>query len=61
MTQAIKEGRRVVRARYGVDPDTCTGDHSCIRISGCPSLTITDNPEGVRCWASQNYMMEGDE
>ena len=34
------EGKRVVRERFGVDADTCTGDHSCIRLSGCPSLTI---------------------
>ena len=33
-------GERVVRERFGVDSDTCTGDHSCIRLSGCPSLTI---------------------
>ncbi len=46
--KAIREGRRVVRARYGVDPDTCTGDHSCIRLSGCPSLTIKDNPDPLR-------------
>ena len=46
--QAIKEGKRVVQARYGVDPETCTGDHSCIRISGCPSLTIADNPDPMR-------------
>lgn len=46
--KAIREGKRVVRARYGVDPDTCTGDHSCIRLSGCPSLTIRDNPDPLR-------------
>ncbi|OFX00522.1 MAG: indolepyruvate ferredoxin oxidoreductase [Alphaproteobacteria bacterium RIFCSPHIGHO2_12_FULL_63_12] len=46
--KAIREGKRVVRARYGVDPDTCTGDHSCIRLSGCPSLTIKDNPDPLR-------------
>ena len=38
--QKLREGRRVVRTRFGVDADTCTGDHSCIRISACPSLTI---------------------
>ncbi len=38
--KAIAEGRRVVRTRYGVDEDTCTGDHSCIRLSGCPTLTV---------------------
>jgi len=46
--KAIKEGRRVVRERFGVDPDTCTGDHSCIRLSGCPSLTIKPNPDPLR-------------
>lgn len=46
--KAIKAGKRVVRARFGVDPDTCTGDHSCIRLSGCPSLTIRDNPDPLR-------------
>ncbi|MEX0645429.1 MAG: indolepyruvate ferredoxin oxidoreductase subunit alpha, partial [Parvularculaceae bacterium] len=48
MQKAIKEGKRVVRARFGVDPDTCTGDHSCIRLSGCPSLTLRDNPDPLR-------------
>lgn len=46
--KAIKDGKRVVRSRFGVDEDTCTGDHSCIRISGCPSLTIKDNPDPLR-------------
>lgn len=46
--KAIAEGKRVVRQRYGVDSDTCTGDHACIRISGCPSLTIKDNPDPMR-------------
>jgi indolepyruvate ferredoxin oxidoreductase alpha subunit len=46
--KAIKDGRRVVRERFGVDPDTCTGDHSCIRLSGCPSLTVKDNPDPLR-------------
>jgi indolepyruvate ferredoxin oxidoreductase alpha subunit len=41
-------GRRVVRERFGVDSDTCTGDHSCIRLSGCPSLTIKPNPDPLR-------------
>jgi indolepyruvate ferredoxin oxidoreductase alpha subunit len=46
--KAIKSGKRVVRERFGVDPDTCTGDHSCIRLSGCPSLTIKPNPDPLR-------------
>ncbi len=48
MHRAIQAGQRVVRERYGVDPDTCTGDHSCIRLSGCPSLTIRPNPDPLR-------------
>jgi indolepyruvate ferredoxin oxidoreductase, alpha subunit len=46
--KAIAEGKRVVRERFGVDPETCTGDHSCIRLSGCPSLTVKDNPDPLR-------------
>lgn len=46
--KAVAEGRRVVRERFGVDPDTCTGDHSCIRLSGCPSLAIKPNPDPLR-------------
>ena len=41
-------GKRVVRVKYGVDEDTCTGDHSCIRLSGCPTLTLKDNPDPLR-------------
>ena len=44
----IDSGERVVRERFGIDPDTCTGDHSCIRLSGCPSLTIKPNPDLLR-------------
>ena len=46
--KSIDEGQRVVRERFGVDADTCTGDHSCIRLSGCPSLTIAPNPDLLR-------------
>jgi indolepyruvate ferredoxin oxidoreductase alpha subunit len=45
---AVKKGERRVRARFGVDPDVCTGDHSCIRLSGCPSLTVAPNPDPLR-------------
>jgi indolepyruvate ferredoxin oxidoreductase, alpha subunit len=41
-------GERTVRQRFGVDAETCTGDHSCIRLSGCPSLTIAPNPDPLR-------------
>ena len=39
-TAALKNGERVERQRFGVDEETCTGDHSCMRLSGCPTLTI---------------------
>lgn len=44
--EAVKAGRRVVKERFGVDEDVCTGDHACIRLSGCPSLSVkhTDDP-----------------
>ncbi|MET0858685.1 MAG: indolepyruvate ferredoxin oxidoreductase subunit alpha [Telluria sp.] len=48
MKQALDSGARVVRERFGIDSDTCTGDHSCIRLSGCPSLTIKPNPDPLR-------------
>jgi indolepyruvate ferredoxin oxidoreductase alpha subunit len=38
--KAIKEGRRMEVPRFGVDADVCTGDHACIRLSGCPSLSL---------------------
>ncbi len=41
--KAVKDGKRMMRERFGVDADTCTGDHACIRLSGCPSLTIKPN------------------
>lgn len=46
LSAALKRGERVVRERFGVDEDVCTGDHACIRLSGCPSLSVkhTDDP-----------------
>jgi indolepyruvate ferredoxin oxidoreductase alpha subunit len=44
----LARGERVVRVRFGVDEAICTGDHSCIRLSGCPSLTVKPNPDPLR-------------
>jgi indolepyruvate ferredoxin oxidoreductase alpha subunit len=44
----LKAGKRVVRVKYGVDEDVCTGDHACIRLSGCPTLTLKDSPDPLR-------------
>jgi len=46
--QKLAAGERVVRTRFGIDDDVCTGDRACIRLSGCPSLTIKDNPDPLR-------------
>src|SRR5262245_17798533 len=45
---ALKGGERVVRTRFGVDEDVCSGDHSCIRLSGCPSLTVKDSSDPLK-------------
>jgi indolepyruvate ferredoxin oxidoreductase alpha subunit len=44
----LKKGERVVRVKYGVDEDVCNGDHACIRLSGCPTLTLKDNPDPLK-------------
>jgi indolepyruvate ferredoxin oxidoreductase alpha subunit len=44
--KSVRDGQRMVRERFGVDEDICSGDHACIRLSGCPSLSVkhTDDP-----------------
>jgi indolepyruvate ferredoxin oxidoreductase alpha subunit len=44
----LKAGARVVTPRFGVDPDVCTGDKSCMRLNGCPSLTLKDGGDPLR-------------
>jgi len=48
LAKKLAQGERNVRVKYGVDEDTCTGDHSCIRLSGCPTLTVKENPDPLR-------------
>jgi len=48
VAEKLKRGERHVRVKYGVDEDTCTGDHSCIRLSGCPTLSVKENPDPLR-------------
>ena len=48
VSKKLSRGERHVRVKYGVDEDTCTGDHSCIRLSGCPTLTVKENPDPLR-------------
>jgi indolepyruvate ferredoxin oxidoreductase alpha subunit len=46
--ERLAAGKREVRVRFGVDESVCTGDHSCIRLSGCPSLTVRDSDDPLR-------------
>ncbi len=48
MANLLKQGQRVERVKYGVDEDVCNGDHACIRLSGCPTLTLKDNPDPLK-------------
>ena len=44
----LKAGGRVETPRFGVDPDVCTGDKSCMRFNGCPSLTLKESGDPLR-------------
>jgi indolepyruvate ferredoxin oxidoreductase, alpha subunit len=48
LSRLLSAGKRVVRTRFWVDPEVCTGDHSCVRLSGCPSLTLKANADPLR-------------
>ena len=37
-----------MKPRFGVDEDICTGDHACIRLSGCPSLSVKDSGDPLK-------------
>lgn len=45
---AIKQGERVVKERFGVDAAVCSGDHACMRVSGCPSLTLAPSGDALK-------------
>jgi len=44
----VRAGKRNVRVKYGVDEDVCSGDHSCIRLSGCPTLSLKASSDPLR-------------
>ncbi|MBX3526528.1 MAG: indolepyruvate ferredoxin oxidoreductase subunit alpha [Rhodoblastus sp.] len=46
--QAVRDGERIVKERFGVDEDVCTGDHACMRLSGCPSLSVKKLDDPLR-------------
>ncbi len=45
---ALQQGKRVVKERFGIDEDICTGDHACIRLSGCPSLSVKETSDPLK-------------
>jgi indolepyruvate ferredoxin oxidoreductase alpha subunit len=45
---ALKAGQRVVKERFGVDAAICSGDHACMRVSGCPSLTLAPSGDALK-------------
>ncbi len=46
--KALKAGQRVVKERFGVDAAVCSGDHACMRVSGCPSLTLAPSGDALK-------------
>ncbi len=48
LASLLAQGERVMRVKYGVDEDVCNGDHACIRLSACPTLTLKDNPDPLK-------------
>jgi indolepyruvate ferredoxin oxidoreductase alpha subunit len=45
---ALKAGQRVLKERFGVDAAVCSGDHACMRLSGCPSLTLAPSGDPLK-------------
>ncbi len=46
--KAVQAGTRVVKERFGVDAAVCSGDHACMRVSGCPSLTLAPSGDALK-------------
>ena len=46
--KAIADGERIIDSKFGVDEDVCTGDRACMRLSGCPSLTVKHLDDPLR-------------
>ena len=45
---AVKRGERGVKEKFGVDAAVCSGDHACMRLSGCPSLTLKNSGDPLK-------------
>lgn len=47
-TERMGAGKPVLIERFGVDEEVCSGDHSCMRLSGCPSLTLRPDHDPLK-------------
>ncbi|WP_342128744.1 indolepyruvate ferredoxin oxidoreductase subunit alpha [Hydrogenophaga sp. OTU3427] len=45
---AVKRGERTLKEKFGVDANVCSGDHACMRVSGCPSLTLKPSGDPLK-------------
>jgi indolepyruvate ferredoxin oxidoreductase, alpha subunit len=48
LATAEEAGGPITRARFGVDEEVCVGDHSCMRLNGCPSLTLRPSHDPLK-------------
>jgi indolepyruvate ferredoxin oxidoreductase alpha subunit len=48
IADAVQRGERVVKEKFGVDAAVCSGDHACMRLSGCPSLTLKNSGDPLK-------------
>ncbi|MBU3737744.1 MAG: indolepyruvate ferredoxin oxidoreductase subunit alpha [Rhodoferax sp.] len=48
LAEALRQGQRVVKEKFGVDAAVCSGDHACMRLSGCPSLTLRPSGDPLK-------------
>ena len=46
--KAVAAGERGRRAGFGGDAAICSGDHACMRLSGCPSLTLAPSGDALK-------------
>ncbi len=44
----LAAGARVEVERLGVDNEVCVGDHACMRVNGCPSLTLNTSENSLK-------------
>ena len=45
---AVSRGERVLKEKFGVDAAVCSGDHACMRVSGCPSLSLKPSGDPLK-------------